>query len=167
MAGGEEGSAEELGACLVNLGFVEQERGNLDAAVAHYLQAAAEFDRIGHGSGRAVAYGNVADTLAAAGRYVDAMAYAERALGLAEAIGLPLSKGNITDTVATIREAEGDLRQAAEKREEAADLFMAAGATRRASEQLQAAADSWKRAGDEERAAALAARSSAVRSEIA
>ena len=156
---GRVGNAEELGACLVNLGFVEQERGNLDAAVEHYLRAAAEFDRIGHGSGRAVAYGNVADTLAAAGRYGDAMAYAERALGLAEAIGLPLSRGNITDTVATIREAEGDLKQAAEKREEAADLFMAAGATRRAAEQLQAAADAWKRAGDEKRAAALAARS--------
>ena len=71
-------------------------------------------------------------------------------------------RGNITDTVATIREAEGDLRQAAEKREEAAELFMAAGATRRAAEQLQAAADAWKRAGDEKRAAALAARSSAA-----
>ena len=163
---GRVGNAEELGACLVNLGFVEQERGNLDAAVDHYLNAAAEFDRIGHGSGRAVAYGNVADTLAAAGRYVDALAYAERALGLAEAIGLPLSRGNITDTVATIREAEGDLRQAAEKREEAAELFMAAGATRRASEQLQAAADAWKRAGDEKRAAALAARSGALASEV-
>src|SRR5205085_12120727 len=54
------GSIEEIGACLINLGLTEMGRGNLDEAIACDLRAIAEFERIGHGSGRVTGYANLA-----------------------------------------------------------------------------------------------------------
>ena len=127
---------EELAGSLINLGMVEQRRGNLETAIAHDRRALDAFERVGHGSGRAIAYGNLADKLAEAERYAEAQSYADRALELAEAIGQPFAKANVIDTIAMIRAAEGDLRQAAERREEAAELYLVAGATRRAGEEM-------------------------------
>jgi len=45
------GSVEEIGGCLINLGIVEFERGELDEAIACDLRAIEEFERVGHGSG--------------------------------------------------------------------------------------------------------------------
>src|SRR5207237_4459289 len=67
------GSVEEVGACLINLGLAEMERGNLDDAMVCDLRAIAEFDRVGHGSGRVTGYANLAEKLFRAGRYDEAL----------------------------------------------------------------------------------------------
>src|SRR5207244_2790037 len=66
------GSIEDVGGCLVNLGMVEEERGDLEQGLACDRQAVEEFDRIGHGTGKAHAYCNLADKLSRAGRYEEA-----------------------------------------------------------------------------------------------
>ena len=58
------GSAEEIGGCLINLGWAEYQRGELAVAIEHDRRAIEEFERIGHGSGRARGYANLADKLA-------------------------------------------------------------------------------------------------------
>ena len=44
------GDVEEIGACLLNLGMVELELGNVGGAVELDRRAISEFERIGHGS---------------------------------------------------------------------------------------------------------------------
>ena len=62
------GSVEEIGGCLINLGLAELERG---AIAEHRLRqpGVEEFERVGHGSGRAIAYSNLAWALTAKGEY--------------------------------------------------------------------------------------------------
>jgi class 3 adenylate cyclase/tetratricopeptide (TPR) repeat protein len=153
------GSVEELGGCLINLGLVELKRGALDDAIACDNQAIEEFERVGHGSGRAIGYANLAEKLTVKGDYTAALATAEHALELARSIGLSYTIADLTKTTATIHLRQGDLAEAAARAEEAAALFIEVGATPSAVEALAVAAEAWDQAGETERAADTAARS--------
>ena len=80
-------TVEELAGSLLNLGMVHFERGALAEGIACDRQAVAEFERLDHGSGTAVGYGNLAEKLLAAGEVDDAIQWAERALAKATLIG--------------------------------------------------------------------------------
>ena len=146
------GNIEEIGSCLINLGVAESERGAIDVAISYYEQAIAEFERIGHGSGRAIGYSNLAWELANRGDYDDAEAYCERAIELAQAIGHRLVAAETADTMAFIRLRRGFPDDAAVRAEDAAALFLELGASPKAAQSLELAASAWDAAGDEARA---------------
>src|SRR5205085_4586484 len=116
------GNVEEVGGCLINLGIVEFERGELDNAIDYDLQAIEEFERVGHGSGRTTGYANVAHKLAHAGRVDEAELWCTRALDLAERIGHGVSRADATDTLAAIYLRQDRFAEAGKRAEEAASL---------------------------------------------
>ena len=59
--------------------MIELERGNLADAVELDRRAIVEFERIGHGPGRAIANGNLAEKLLEVGELDEALRHAERA----------------------------------------------------------------------------------------
>jgi adenylate cyclase len=146
------GSADEIGGCLINLGRAESGRGAHVAAMGHDRRAIEEFERIGHGSGRAVGYANLADKLARVGNLDEALTWCDKALDLARSIGHPLSIADVYDTMAYIHLQRGDLADAAARSEEAASLYLEMGAAPQAANSLEMAADAWEKQGKGERA---------------
>jgi adenylate cyclase len=146
------GNAEELGACLINLGVVQHERGAIDDAIDCDRRAIEQFERIGHLSGRAQGYANLAHKLSEAGRLAEAFEYSERALEMARAIGNELAVADITDTMAAIRLGEGDALGAIERAEEAVRLYLSLNAKVQAASTLEIEAKAWEVAGEAERA---------------
>jgi adenylate cyclase len=130
------GNAEEIGGCLVNLGMVELERGNIGEAIALDRRAIDEFERIAHGSGRAGAYGNLAEKLLAADELEEALAQAERALALATEIGHAPTVADVQRTIARIMLRDGRAAEAADRAELAAAAFREMGAEAEAAEAL-------------------------------
>jgi tetratricopeptide (TPR) repeat protein len=146
------GSVEEIGGCLINLGWAEYQRGQLADAIAHDRRAVEEFERIGHGSGRARGYANLADKLAQAGEFEEALSWSEKALELSRSIGHSITIADVYDTIAFIRLQNGDFPSAAARAEEAASLYLEIGAGPQAAKSLAIAADAWEQQGEEERA---------------
>jgi predicted ATPase len=146
------GSAEEIGGCLINLGWAEYQRGELAVAIAHDRRAIEEFERIGHGSGRARGYANLADKLARTGEFEEALSWCDKALELSRAIGHSLTVPDVYDTMAFIHLQRGDLADASERAEEAATLYLEMAAAPQAAKSLEIAAEAWEKQGDEERA---------------
>ena len=128
------GSVEEVGGCLINLGLVELKRGALTKAIAYDRRAIEEFERIGHGSGRAIGYCNLAEKLAVAGEYVDALAHCDRALEFARSIGHLSTIADATKTQALIALRTGNVSLAEARAMEAAVLFDELGAVQDAAE---------------------------------
>jgi len=89
------GAIEEICACLINLGLLEMARGNLEDAIACDRRAVEQFERVEHGAGRAMAYGNLAEKLMLAGELDKALRIAERALDLAGTIGHPATSADV------------------------------------------------------------------------
>src|SRR5439155_6302520 len=116
------------------------------------------FERVGHGSGRAIGYAKLAEKLTAKGDLDEALLTAEHALELARAIGLAYTIADVTKTIATIKLEEGELEPAGSRAEEAAALFADVGALTAASDALGVAARAWERAGEAERATEVSAR---------
>jgi adenylate cyclase len=81
------GHVEEAGGLLLNLGWVEEQRGNTAAAAECDREAVARFERIDHAVGRAVGYGNLAHKLLRLGEPRQALEFADRALAIAQEIG--------------------------------------------------------------------------------
>lgn len=77
---------EEAG-LLLNLGYLELERQDLLAALRHNEQAVTAFERVGHGSGTAIGYGNLAWTVLQLGRPQECLELCARATEQASAIG--------------------------------------------------------------------------------
>jgi class 3 adenylate cyclase/tetratricopeptide (TPR) repeat protein len=152
------GSVEEIGGCLINLGFAELERGAHAEAIQLNRRAIEEFERIGHGSGSTIGYSNLAWALTQAGLYAEAVEACERARTLARSIGHPLTLAETTDTMAIADFRQGNYAAAATGSEEAALLFTELGAERRAGESLELAAEAWGLAKEEERARQALAR---------
>jgi class 3 adenylate cyclase/tetratricopeptide (TPR) repeat protein len=146
------GSAEEIGGCLINLGWAEYQRGLLTEAIEYDRHAIEEFERIGHGSGRARGYANLADKLARSGEYEEALAWGERALELSRSIGHSLTIPDVVDTMAYIALRKGNLGEAAARAEEAAKLYLELGAAPQAAGSLEIAAEAWEKQGEETRA---------------
>ena len=156
------GAAQELGACLINLGLVELKRGALDEAIACDERAVANYDRIGFATGQAFGYGNLAEKLLVAGRHMEALDTAAKALELARSIGDLETVADVTKTVAAARRVQGHLSEAAETAEESAELYLQIGAIPTAVEALEMAAEFHAEAGDEERARASSARALSI-----
>jgi tetratricopeptide (TPR) repeat protein len=152
------GSAEEIGACLLNLALVEKRRDALPEAMACERRAIEQFDRIGHDSGRAQAYTNLADSLERAGELEEALEYCERAQALASAIGYPRAIADTANTVANVELKRENFAAAGARAEEAAELYLELGAVNEAAEMLALATQAWEEAGQEERARACSTR---------
>jgi adenylate cyclase len=152
------GSVEELGGSLINLGIVEMKREAWEEAIACDRRAIDEFERVGHGSGRAIGYANLAEKLMMSGADEAALETAEHALELSRAIGLSYTIADLTKTIASLQLRRGDLEGAASRAEEAAGLFVEIGALPGAAEALDVAAEALERAGEAERATEMSDR---------
>ncbi len=146
------GSAEEIVACLINLGLVELERGALQEAVACDRQAIAESERVGLESGRATAHANLAEKLAHLGEYEEALEMCATAVEIADAIGRSQTLADVAQVRGMIALREGAFADAAAQAEQAAALFLELGESPRAAESLELAAQAWEEAGEKERA---------------
>ncbi len=146
------GNVEELGGCLINLGMVEHQRGNLDDAIECDRRAIAEFERIGHGSGRAIGYSNLSEKLMDRGDLDDALRSSETAYEIAQAIGHTPTIADALQTMATIYVRRGEYATAAARAEQAVEVNLEVGATNYAAEAAEIAAEAWALAGDTIRA---------------
>ena len=146
------GSAEEIGGCLINLGWAEYQRGELALAIGHDRRAIEAFERIGHGSGRARGYTNLADKLARTGEYEEALTWCEMALELSNAIGHSLTVADVYETMAFIRLQSNDLADAISRAEESVSLYLEMGLGPQAAKALEIAAEAWEKQGEKDRA---------------
>jgi class 3 adenylate cyclase/tetratricopeptide (TPR) repeat protein len=153
------GNVEEIGGCLINLGILNMQREMLAEATSSLRRAIDEFERIGHGAGRALGYATLAETLVHSGELDDALHYSEKALAVAKAINHPLATADAIQTIASIRLRQGDFDGAVAKAEEAASLFLDVGAAPLAADALAIAAEAWEKAGERERAEETSTRS--------
>ena len=156
------GSSDEIGGTLINLGVVAMYRERAADAVDWDRRAIAEFERIGHGSGRVTGYANLAHALAELGDLATAEVTARQAVDLARQLGHALAVADALDTLAGIAHRRGDDHSAASQEEEAAVAYVAAGAMSRAGEAYEQAATWWGDAGDATRASAATAESLAL-----
>ena len=139
-------------AALLNLGRVEPERGALAEAIECDRGAIAEFERIGHGSGRAAGYANLAEKLILADELDEAIEYCDRAGDPARAIGNSLVLADTLRTRALALVRRGSFAAAAAAAEASAALFGEIEVFAEAASALEVAADASDRAGEEERA---------------
>jgi class 3 adenylate cyclase/tetratricopeptide (TPR) repeat protein len=158
------GSVEEIGGCLINLGLVERDRRRWEDAIACDRRAIEEFERVGHASGRAIAYGNLAEKLALTGQLDEAERYSLLARDAAAAIGHAMVAAGSIAVLGEIRLAQGRPDEALELAEQAADRYLAAEAGPSAAECYELAARAATAMKDEARAARYAERSRALAS---
>ncbi len=152
------GNVEEIGGCLINLGIVNMHRELLSEATTSLKRAIDEFERVGHGAGRALGYATLAETLVHAGELDEALVNAQKALELARAIKHPLATADAIQAIAAIRLGQGQFDEAAARAEEAAALFLDVDAAALASDALSIAAEAWEQAGERARADETSAR---------
>ena len=152
------GNVEEMAGCLINLGMVEHQRGNLDAAIDYDRRAIAEFERIGHGSGRAIGYSNLSEKLMDRGDLDDALQSSETALAIARDIDHIPTVADALQMMATIYLRRGEYETAAAHAEQAVQVNLDVDARGYAADAAAVAAEAWTLAGDELRAAAARAR---------
>ena len=152
------GIAEEVGGCLINLGFAELERGAFESAIKYNTQAATHFRHLGAQTGQAIAGGNLASTFLAAGRLEEAFEAAQEAMAIATRIEDNETIADVTETLAHIHSGRGDHALAAMTAESAAEMYLEMGARPSAIEALEAAARACESNGDASRARALSAR---------
>jgi adenylate cyclase len=157
------GSIEEIGGCLINLGLVEEQREAFAAAIKWDCRAIEEFERIGHGSGRARGYANLAGHLMLAGDYDRAERWSERAIEVSRAIGHPMTIADAIDTIASIHFRRRHFLEAAARAEEAAAQYVEIGSPPYAANSLELAAQAWREAGEDERARIAETRAREVR----
>jgi adenylate cyclase len=119
------GTVEELAGVLLNLGVAEKKLGNLDEATSCYRGAVEQFERIGHGSGRAVGYCNLAAALLEAGQPDEALLWCEKSIAQSEDIGHDLMLADAVETKAQIRLRQGLPHEAAALAADAAARYAA------------------------------------------
>jgi predicted ATPase/class 3 adenylate cyclase len=158
-------NVEEIGGCLINLGFVDMESDALEDAIGYSRRAIAAFERVGHGSGQAIGYANLADMLARDGQLEEAALYCQKALDQARLIGHTLVVADSTRTRAAISLRQGDLSEAAAHGEEAARLFTEIGALPDAAHCLKIAAEALEISGEKVRSRALYSRARSLDTE--
>jgi class 3 adenylate cyclase/tetratricopeptide (TPR) repeat protein len=141
------GNVEELAGCLVNLGMVEHQRGNMEEAIACDRRAIEEFERIGHGAGRAIAHSNLSEKLMDQGDLDAALQTSLKAYELAHAIKHAPTIADALQTMATIHLKQGSYLMSAERAEEAVRVNLEVGARRYAAEAAEIASRAWLLAG--------------------
>ncbi len=159
------GSAEEIGACLINLGMVELDRGEPAAAIACDRRAIEQFERVGGGTGRVIGYGNLAEKLVASGELDEAEIWCLKALELARSIQHGHTIADATRTLAVIRMRQSRYRETIELAEDAAALFGEMAITTETIASLRLAAEALECAGDLDRARELIERARSLESE--
>lgn len=157
------GNVEEIAGCLINLGVVEQKRGRVEAGIECDLKAIDEFERVGLASGRAIAFGNLAEKLHIAGRLDAAAAAAATALEVAHGIGHLPTIADVSRTQASIALDRGDWRAAARDAEAAADVNLEMSQVIEAAECLDIAAAALGSQGDAQGARSLRDRAQSLR----
>ncbi|HVF75188.1 MAG TPA: adenylate/guanylate cyclase domain-containing protein [Acidimicrobiales bacterium] len=135
------GRPDEIGGCLINLGMVELERGELAAAVACDREAVEQFETIGHESGRATAYANLAEKLLLSGDVDEAEQTCQKALSLARGISLTYTVADATQTLGSIRLQQGRADAAVRLFEEATETFGSMGIDARRDQAARLAAE--------------------------
>jgi class 3 adenylate cyclase/tetratricopeptide (TPR) repeat protein len=156
------GNVEELAGCLINLGMIEHQRGNLDEAIACDRRAIAEFERIGHRAGRAIGYSNLSEKLMDRGDLEEALQSSENAFEIARQIEHTPTVADALQTMAAIYMKRGEFLVAAERAEQAVEINLGVGATRYAVEASEVAAKAWEMAGQAAKADEVRARVSAL-----
>ncbi|MEA2509076.1 MAG: hypothetical protein QOG21_1158, partial [Actinomycetota bacterium] len=156
------GNVEELAGCLINLGMVEHQRGNLDEAIDCDRRAIAEFERIGHGAGRAIGYANLSEKLMDRGDLDEALQSSENAFEIAREIEHTPTMADALQTMAAIYMKRGEFLTAADRAEQAVEINLGVGATRYAAEASEVAAQAWNMAGMRARADEARARARAL-----
>lgn len=136
---------------------MEFDRGNLVEAIACDRRAIEEFERVGHGSGRAVGYANLAHKLTEAGSLDEAATWCEKAMELGESLGHLRTVADALDTLARILLRQERFEDAAHRGEEAARHYREMGSPAQARDALLVAAQASEEAGDEQRARTLEA----------
>ncbi len=160
------GNVEELAGCLINLGMVEHQRGNLDEAIACDRRAIVEFERIGHGAGRAIGYSNLSEKLMDQGDLDGALRSSENALEIARSIEHAPTVADALQTMAAIYLKRGEYPTAAERAEEAVAVYLEAGAKRYAAEAAEIAANAWALVGRPVEARAARARADDLNAQL-
>jgi tetratricopeptide (TPR) repeat protein len=122
------GLVEESAGILMILAWLRMEQGDAERAVLDTLQAIQIFEMLGHGSGRAVGYGNVADWKARLEQWDEAEQWAVKAH---EYGGRIQHAGTLADsslTLAKVACARGRFQQARTWTQEAAEHLRRVGA---------------------------------------
>lgn len=145
------GMVEESAGALMTLGFLYMETRELERSVEATLQAVTIFDKLGHGSGRAVGYGNVADAMARLGRWEEAEAWSVRALEHARRIEHVGTLADTSLTLARVRCAQHRWDEAQVCAEQAALWFRQAGCEQQAAEALQLVSEATRGGGERAR----------------
>ncbi|GAC1442536.1 MAG: adenylate/guanylate cyclase domain-containing protein [Mycobacteriales bacterium] len=127
------GAAEEIGACLINLGMLEMDRGRIDVATEYDRRALTEFKKSGHAVGSAIATTNLAEKLFLAGAYDEAAVQCHQGQVLARESNLPSILADGQHTLARVLMSQERFDEAAVAASEAAAVFGASGDGERAS----------------------------------
>jgi tetratricopeptide (TPR) repeat protein len=117
------GSAEETAGCLINLGLVEQRRGNTQEGISCDRAAIEVAERVGLVTAMSVAYVNLAEKLVALEEMDEAVTLLEKGRGLAESIGNTWTVADAHRTLALVRFYEQRPVEARNEIELAASLF--------------------------------------------
>jgi adenylate cyclase len=158
------GSVEEVGGCLINIGMVEGRRDAVAEAIECDRRAIHEFERVGHASGRARGYANLAYHLMLAGTYDEAERWCQQTLDFSRAIGHSVTVADAIDTLAAIELGRGNFPEAAKRAEEAAALYVEMGSPPSAAQSLELARAAWERGGEARRARVVGARARSLAS---
>ena len=122
----ETGTVEELAGLSLNLAFITSSRGDVDSAVALVRQAVDHFERIDHGAGRAIAYGNLASLLVQVGEPEEALLWSGRALAQAGRTGHVTTLAEAGEDRARALIALGRTDEAASSLRESREHFLSA-----------------------------------------
>jgi class 3 adenylate cyclase/tetratricopeptide (TPR) repeat protein len=125
------GNVQEIGACLLNLGFTSANRGDAEHAIECAERAVLLFEELDH-PGLANAYGNLATFLLHRGALDEASARCEQAIERARALGDDYTVADVLRTLSDIAARRGDGAEASRLASEAAALFRTIGAEARA-----------------------------------
>jgi tetratricopeptide (TPR) repeat protein len=120
---GRTGTADEEAGLLLNLGMLEVDRGNPGAALVHDQQAVAAFERIAHGSGMAVGYGNIAEVLLQLGQVDECLSWCDKATECARSIGHLGTLADVGRTRALALQTLGEFTAASTAALQAAQLY--------------------------------------------
>lgn len=119
------GHIEEAAAAMLNLGLTLSAGADHLGAAEVTREATGIFERLGHGSGRANSYSNLADALLRCGQHDEALGWAEKALATAKEIELPRMVAFATITIAEIELERGMSERAREYAVRARGMFLA------------------------------------------
>ena len=113
-----------LAASLLTLGFVNHQRGKIDAALAQCLEAAGYFETLPPSRKTVDCDRTISWIYYFLGDQGKALSYGAKALKLAQALSLRIPEASVLDLLATIYAATGDQTQAIQNQERALQIAL-------------------------------------------